>query len=198
MTTAPPAPDTVDAATVIDWAGRPDDVTIVDVRSPAEFETMHIPGSYNVPITLLGEHAAEFAARLDRKVVLVCQTGVRASQARLRLAGVGAENLHILDGGVPAFASAGGDVVRGQARWAMDRQVRLAAGSLVLASILTSLKLPSARFVAGGIGAGLTYAAATDSCAMSKILGMLPYNKGPADRSLREVLGALPSQQSAA
>ena len=48
---APTAPDTVDAATVIDWARRPDDVTIIDVRTPAEYETMHIPGSYNVPVT---------------------------------------------------------------------------------------------------------------------------------------------------
>ena len=69
MTTDTPAPDTVDATTVIDWARRPDDVTIIDVRTPAEFETMHIPGSYNVPVSLLGEHAAQFAARLDRRVL---------------------------------------------------------------------------------------------------------------------------------
>jgi rhodanese-related sulfurtransferase len=194
----PTAPDTVDAATVIDWARRPDDVTIIDVRTPAEFETMHIPGSYNVPVALLGEHAAQFAARLDREVVLVCQSGARASQARLRLAGVGAQNLHILHGGVPAYAAAGGDVVRGQARWAMERQVRLAAGSLVLTSILASLKLPAARFLAGGIGAGLTFAALTDSCAMSRVLGRLPYNQGPADRTVHEVLGELPPQRRAA
>lgn len=198
MTTPTTAPDTVDAATVIDWARRPDDVTIIDVRTPAEFETMHIPGSYNVPVTMLGEHAAQFAARLDRKVVLVCQSGARASQARLRLAGVGAQNLHILDGGVPAYASAGGEVVRGRSRWAMDRQVRLAAGSLVLTSILASVKVPAARFVAGGIGAGLTFAAVADSCAMSQVLGKLPYNKGPADRDVHDVLGELPAQRFAA
>jgi rhodanese-related sulfurtransferase len=191
-------PDTVEATTVIDWARRPDDVTIIDVRTPAEYETMHIPGSYNVPVNLIGEHAAQFAARLDRKVVLVCQSGARAAQARQRLAGVGAQNLHILDGGVPAYASAGGDVVRGRSRWAMDRQVRLAAGSLVLTSILASLKLPAARFLAGGIGAGLTFAAVTDSCAMSRVLGALPYNKGPVDRTVHEVLGELPAQRFAA
>ncbi len=197
-TTTSTAPETVDATTVIDWARRPDDVTIIDVRTPAEFETVHIPGSYNVPVTLLGEHADQFAARLDRKVVLVCQSGARASQARQRLAGVGAQNLHILEGGVPAYAAAGGEVIRGRSRWAMDRQVRLTAGSLVLASILASLKVPAARFAAGGIGAGLTFAALTDSCAMSKVLGLLPYNKGPADRTVHEVLGELPAQRFAA
>lgn len=193
----PTAPDTVDAATVIGWAGHRDDVMIVDVRTPAEYESMHIPGSYNVPVTLLGEHAAEFAARLDRKVVLVCQSGTRASEARARLAGVGADNLHILDGGVPAYAAAGGDVVRGQVRWAMERQVRLAAGSLVLTSVLVSIVRPAARFVAGGIGAGLTVAALADSCAMSKVLGLLPYNRGPANRTVHEVLGDLPTLRSA-
>lgn len=196
--TTPTALESVDATTVIDWADRPDDVTIIDVRTPAEYETIHIPGSYNVPVALLGEHAAQFAARLDRKVVLVCQSGARASQARERLAGVGADNLHILDGGVPAYAAAGGDVVRGQARWAMERQVRLAAGSLVLASILVSIARPAARFVAGGIGAGLTVAALTDSCVMSKVLGRLPYNQGPTDRTVHEVLDELPTQRTGA
>jgi rhodanese-related sulfurtransferase len=197
-TRSTPTADTVDATTVIDWAARPDDVMIIDVRTPAEYETMHIPGSANVPVDLLGKHAAQVAARLDRTVVLVCQSGARAAQARLRLAGVGAQDLHVLDGGVPAYAAAGGDVVRGQARWAMERQVRLAAGSLVLTSILASLKVPGARFLAGGIGAGLTFAALTDSCAMSKVLGLLPYNKGPVDRTVHEVLGELPAQRLAA
>ncbi len=81
MTGTTPTPDTVDAATVLHWTRAPDDVTVIDVRTPAEFETAHIAGSYNVPLNLLGEHAREFAARLDRKVVLVCQSGTRASRA---------------------------------------------------------------------------------------------------------------------
>ncbi|GAA1435968.1 rhodanese-like domain-containing protein [Microlunatus lacustris] len=194
----PPTPDTVDATTVIDWSKDPDAVTIIDVRTPAEFETAHIAGSYNVPLDLLGEHAAQFAARLDREVVLVCQSGTRATQARQRLAGVGAQNLHILEGGVPGFTAAGGEIVRGQARWALDRQVRLAAGSLVLASIVASLRLPALRFVAGGIGAGLTWSAVSNTCAMGNLLGRLPYNQGPAAPNASDILDRLPQLQSAA
>jgi rhodanese-related sulfurtransferase len=41
-------------------------VTVLDVRTPAEFETAHIRGSCNVPLGLLDEHAEQLAARLDR------------------------------------------------------------------------------------------------------------------------------------
>ena len=196
MTTT--TPDRVDAATVVGWLDQPDAVTVIDVRSPAEFETAHIEGSYNVPLDLLGEHAEQLAARLDREVVLVCQSGARAAQARQQLAAVGADRLHVLDGGVGAYATAGGSVVRGRARWAMERQVRLVAGGLVLGSILASLRLPAARFLAGAVGAGLTVSALTDSCTMARFLSALPYNRGSRSRTAAEVLDDLPLGRTAA
>ena len=190
MTTA--APDKVDATTVRSWLAEPDRLTVLDVRSPAEFETARIPGSINVPLNLVEKHAGQVAERLDRQVVLVCQSGVRASQAQQRLAGAGAEHLHVLDGGVQAFRSAGGEVVEGRARWSLERQVRLVAGSLVLGSLLASLRAPKAGLLAGGVGAGLTISALTDTCTMGRVLSALPYNRGPQDRSTEDVLDQLP------
>lgn len=128
---------------------------MVDVRSPAEFETAHIASSYNAPLGLLDEHAAEFAARLDRPVVLGCLSGMRAAQAHQRLAGVDARNLHVLAGGVSGYAAAGGQVVRGRVRWSLERQVHLVAGSLVLTGVVASLRAPKAGLRAGGVGARL-------------------------------------------
>lgn len=193
-----PAPIPVDAATVLDWMHEPDTLTVLDVRSPAEFETAHIAGSYNVPLNLLGEHAAQFAARLDRNVVLVCHSGARAARARHHLAGVGSENLHVLDGGVPAYAAAGGDVTRGRARWPLERQVRLVAGSLVLAAVTASLRNPKAGLLAGGVGAGLTLSALTDTCTMGRVLAVLPHNRGLRERTAAGVLEQLPDRQRAA
>lgn len=187
----------VDASTVQSWLDRADDVTVLDVRTPAEFETAHIKGSYNVPLHLLNEHAGEVSDRLDRHVVLVCQSGARASQASERLAGVGMDNLHVLDGGVPSYATAGGDVVHGQGRWAMDRQVRLVAGSIVASSIAVSAFAPKARFVAGAIGAGLTYSAITNTCGMARALSALPYNRAANEPTREEVLAALPGSTTA-
>jgi rhodanese-related sulfurtransferase len=137
-----PDPDRVDARTVIDWTRDADAVTVIDVRSPAEFETAHVAGSHNVPLTLLGEHAEQVAARLHRQVVLVCASGARAAEAQQRLAGVGADHVHVLNGGIGAYAAAGGEVVSGRARWSMERQIRFLAGSLVLG------RLPGAQHAA--------------------------------------------------
>lgn len=179
MPTAPTSSSTeVDPSTVIDWMRDPDAVTVLDVRSPAEFETRHIAGSYNLPLDLVGEHAAQLAARLDRQVVLVCQSGVRASQAHQRLAGTGMDNLHVLRSGVAGYAAAGGHVVNGRPRWALERQVRLVAGGLVLAGVVASRWTPKAALLAGGIGAGLTASALTDTCTMGRLLSALPYNRG--------------------
>jgi len=193
MTTA--APDRVDATTVRTWLDQPDRVTVLDVRSPAEFETAHIPGSMNVPLDLVQEHAGPLAERLDRQVVLVCQTGTRADQARHRLADAGAAHLHVLQSGVSAFRSAGGEFVEGKARWSLERQVRLVAGSLVLASLAAAVRTPKAGLLAGGVAAGLTLSALTDSCTMGRALSVLPYNRGPKDRSPEEVLDQLPVPQ---
>jgi rhodanese-related sulfurtransferase len=191
-------PDHVHPTTVATWVREdPDAVTVIDVRSLAEFEGAHIAGSYNVPLDLLGEHAAQFAARLDRHIVLVCQSGTRAAQAEQRLAAVGAENLSILTGGVPGYAAAGGAVVHGRSRWAMERQVRLVAGTLVAASVAVSIRYPAARYLAGAVGAGLTYAAVSDNCTMARVLSRLPYNRGTNHRTADQVMADLPPRRTA-
>jgi rhodanese-related sulfurtransferase len=193
--------DRVDVSTVRARLDQPDAVTVLDVRTPAEFETVHIRGSYNVPLNLLDEHAEQFAARLDRDIVLVCASGVRATQARQRLAAVGVDRTQVLDGGITAYAAAGapdGSIVRGRARWALDRQVRFVSGVLVLAGLAVGLRAPKARLLSAGIATGLTVSALTDVCVMARILSALPYNRGPRDRTLADVLAQLPTARQAA
>lgn len=101
-------------------------IRLLDVRTPAEFETAHIPGAYNVPLDTLGEHAAEIRSVTDVPIVLVCQSGQRARKADDALRAFGMSNLHLLDGGVNAWTAAGLDVVRGAARISLERQVRIA------------------------------------------------------------------------
>ncbi|RBY97567.1 sulfurtransferase [Blastococcus sp. TF02-8] len=192
------SPDRIDALTVMDWLRDPDAVTVIDVRSPAEYETAHIAGSYNVPLNLLGEHTAQLAARLDRNVVLVCQSGTRAAEAQRRLVGVGAANLHVLAGRIPTYAAAGSQVIRGPARWSLERRVRLVAGSLVVAGVGAGLRMPKAALLAGGVGAGLTLSALTDTYTMGRILAALPHNRGPRERSVEEVIDQLPERRQAA
>ena len=106
---------------------------VIDVRTPAEFAVEHIAGSYNVPLDTLKEHVRDVAERLHGDVVLVCASGVRASDAQQRLTGAGFTEAAVLSGGIGSYAQAGGDVVRRGTGWGMERQVRMTAGSLVLA-----------------------------------------------------------------
>jgi len=153
-------------------------IRILDVRTGAEFESVHIPGSFNVPLDMLAEHVRE-VANLDRPVVLVCQSGGRAATAQEKLNAAGKTNIRVLEGGMGSWLTTGGDVVKGEEKWALDRQVRAVAGSMILASIIASLKLPKVRFLAGGVGFGLLFSAVTNTCAMGVMLSKLPYNRGP-------------------
>ena len=93
------ATGTVDAAWLAEHTGTGQPVRILDVRTPAEFETAHIRGSYNIPLGILQEHRNELAAALDNEVVLVCRSGQRSEQAGDALAQAGLANLKILPAG---------------------------------------------------------------------------------------------------
>lgn len=150
---------------------------IIDVRTGGEYQSVHIPGSFNVPLDRLGDYAAELA-NLDQSLVLVCQSGARASQANVTLAAQGTKQLLLLDGGIDAWQETGGEVNRGQTdTWALDRQVRLVAGSISLAGIMASVFVPQAKWLAGGVAAGLTFSAVSNTCAMGNVLARLPYNQ---------------------
>lgn len=191
---ATPTVTDLDAQTLREWIDRHEDLIVIDVRTAAEFETMHIRGSHNVPLSLLSEHADELAERLGGRVVLVCQSGVRAEQARTRLGGAGIGTALVLAGGVPGFAAAGGDVVRGAQRWDLERQVRMVAGSLVVAGLVAGKFVsPKMRLLAGAIGAGLTFSAATNTCAMGLALARMPWNKTASEPSARTAIDQIPA-----
>ncbi|MFI8825614.1 rhodanese-like domain-containing protein [Streptomyces sp. NPDC053431] len=167
---------------------------LLDVRTPGEFRTAHIPGSSNVPLDMLREHRAELLSHLDQEVVLVCRSGARAGQAGKALAEAGLPNLRVLEGGVNAWETAGAPVDRGAGRWDMERQVRLVAGSAVLVTGLVGVLVPGAHLIGTAIGAGLTYAALSNTCAMGVLLSKLPYNRGPRT-DLRTVVAELRGDQ---
>jgi rhodanese-related sulfurtransferase len=177
MTTTIPMTDTINAAKLKQMMTGDPALRILDVRTGGEFESLHIPGSYNVPLDTLGEHVRDLAD-VSHPVVLVCQSGGRATQAHAKLTGAGKEALHILEGGMNGWVEASGDVVRGDVeRWVMERQVRFAAGLLILIGIVGSLLHHRTKWFSAGIASGLVFSAATNTCAMGNVLAKLPYNR---------------------
>ncbi|WP_193373486.1 rhodanese-like domain-containing protein [Nocardiopsis alkaliphila] len=150
---------------------------LVDVRTPAEFEDAHVPGAINLPLAALEWHAERVSRDATEQIVLVCQNGPRAKRAQARLAAAGLTDTVVLEGGLNAWEDEDGPVVRGPEHWALERQARLVAGSLVLVAALASLWWTPAAFVAAFIGAGLVFAGLTDTCGMALLLAKLPYNR---------------------
>jgi rhodanese-related sulfurtransferase len=183
-------PATIDSADLRTLMNSSTPPRVLDVRTPGEFDTVHMPGAYNVPLDLLREHRDEILSHLDQDVVLVCRSGQRAAQAEETLRRAGLINVHILDGGISAWEARGFAVNRGTQRWDLERQVRLVAGLIVALSILVSVVVPGAKWVAFAIGSGLAFAALTNTCAMGMLLAQLPYNRG-ATCDLRTVVAQL-------
>ena len=151
---------------------------LLDVRTPAEFEAVHIRGAYNVPLDTLAEHREELRLHVREPIVLVCRSGQRARQAEQALREIGMENLHILDGGMNAWEAAELPVERGRQRLSLERQVRIAAGALAATGgILALLVNPLFALVPAFIGSGLVLAGVTDFCPMALLLAKLPYNR---------------------
>jgi rhodanese-related sulfurtransferase len=153
---------------------------IIDVREHPEFANGHIAGSELVPLGTLA--AACKAWQHDEQLLLVCKSGRRAQQAHDQLTAFGFHQLSILPGGIEAWAAQGKPLVTLERRpWSMERQVRFAAGSLVLLTMLIAFTITRYALIATAlVGAGLVFAGASDICMMASLLGRLPWNRSTA------------------
>lgn len=181
---------TIDIASTRALLDTDSETLLVDVRTPGEYETAHIAGSVNLPLDQIDAHLRHIAA-VGGTMVIICQSGNRAGQYQAKLAAAGVTGATVMSGGMNAWIASGAPVDRGRQRWGLERQVRLLAGGIVLAAILASIWLPAARYVAGFIGAGLTVAALTDTCAMGMMLAKLPYNRPKRNVDVRRTLAGL-------
>jgi rhodanese-related sulfurtransferase len=151
---------------------------LLDVRTASEFENAHVGGAYNVPLDQLHEHANEVRAATG-DVILICQSGQRAQRAETLLRSAGMGNVHVLDGGMKAWMAAGLPVNRARARVSLERQVRIAAGSVAAAGAIGALAVsPLFAIVPAVVGSGLVFSGVTDTCGMAMLLAKLPYNRG--------------------
>jgi rhodanese-related sulfurtransferase len=156
------------------WAAgrRP---AIIDVRTPTEFATGHLAGALNLPLPELEARRGDLRGE---ELVLVCERGMRARAARAMLLACFPE-ARVLSGGMHAWRKAKLPMVQvTRSRWSLERQVRLIAGSLVLAGIGLSLALGRGWLALAALpGAGLVLAGLTDLCPMGLLLLRMPWNQ---------------------
>lgn len=154
-------------------------VTLVDVREFPEHAAGHIPGARWVPLRQISARAAE----IDRSkpVFVACQAGVRSLKAGQVLLDLGFPDVRNVAGGFAAWQAAGFPVERvSNPPWPLERQVRLTAGLMIaLFSLLAYGVDLRFTWLAAFMGAGLAFAALTNSCAMAMLMARMPWNQGP-------------------
>jgi rhodanese-related sulfurtransferase len=154
-------------------------IEVIDVRTPLEFQEVHLQEARNVPLDKL-DPAAIMQARngsAEEPLYVVCRSGGRGQQACEKFHKAGFTNVHNVEGGTLACVDAGLPVVRGKKAMSLERQVRIAAGSLVLLGVGLSFLHPAFIGLSAFVGAGLVFAGLTDTCGMGMLLARMPWNQ---------------------
>lgn len=156
-------------------------VDLIDVRTPMEFREVCAEVARNIPLDRLDPHSAmkDRKCAADQPVYVICKGGVRGAKAQQKFVDAGYTNVINVEGGTEAWIAAGLPVVRGKKVMSLERQVRIAAGFIVLAGAVGALATGNVYLVGipAFVGAGLMFAGITDSCAMGMIIAKMPWNQ---------------------
>jgi len=153
-------------------------ITLIDVRSPAEFRSVHVQSAVNLPLGDLDANAIAPHANPEDDIYLICHSGGRSVQACEQLKGLGFSKVISVDGGTAACVTCGVPVNEGKKKVSIERQVRIAAGSLVVLGVILSITLnPAFIYLSAFVGAGLAFAGITNTCMMGLMLAKMPWNR---------------------
>ena len=154
---------------------------IIDVRTPAEYAQVHAEGARSVPLDQLDPTTliSSREGANGEPLFIICKTGGRAAKACQKFQAAGFQNVMSVEGGTTAWEQAGLPVVRGTRRViSLERQVRIAAGSLVLLSVLLGWRVhPAFLGLSALVGTGLAFSGITDWCGMGMLLAKMPWNR---------------------
>ncbi len=151
-------------------------IPLIDVRTPAEYGSVHAKGAVNLPMESLD--LAKIPCSKEEEIHVICQSGGRSMKVCQKLEGAGFTNLVNVDGGTSAWHAAGLPVVEGKKVMSLERQVRIAAGSLVvIGAAVGQFVHPGGFALSAFIGAGLVFAGVTDTCGMGMMIAKMPWNR---------------------
>ena len=149
---------------------------LIDVRTPVEFAQAHAPDATLLPLSDLdGKVVSQLSA--GKPIYVMCQSGNRAKRAAEKIEKAGIDSVSVIEGGMNAWEAAGLPVQRGRTTLSLERQVRIAAGTLVLLGVVLGFSVTPVMYALSGlVGAGLIFAGITDTCGMGLLLARMPWN----------------------
>ena len=151
-------------------------VVLVDVRTPAEYGSVHAERALNHPMESLDVERLPFGKQDE--IHIICQSGGRSLKVSQKLEAAGFCNIVNVEGGTSAWHGTGLPVVEGKKAMSLERQVRIAAGSLVVIGVAVGHFVNPAGFgLSAFIGAGLVFAGVTDTCGMGMMIAKMPWNR---------------------
>ena len=154
-------------------------IDLIDVRTPIEYREVHVELARNVPLDQLDAAALMHGRNgtTNEPLYLICRSGSRGQQGCEKFLAAGFTNVVNVEGGTLACVEAGLPVVRGKVVISLERQVRIAAGSLVLLGAALSFVHLAFIGLSAFVGAGLVFAGITDTCGMGMMLARMPWNQ---------------------
>ena len=155
-------------------------VDLIDVRTPVEYREVHSTLARNVPLDRLDPKAVIEARNGSSHLPLyvICKGGMRGAKACEKFVAAGYSNVVNVEGGTLAWEAAGLPVNRGKKAVALERQVRIVAGLMICTgAALGYFVHPNWIGLAAFVGAGLTFAGITDTCAMGMFMAKMPWNQ---------------------
>lgn len=154
---------------------------VIDVRRPDEFREVHATAAVNLPLDGLSAASVRQATGLaeGEAFYVLCRSGARADIAVAKLNAEGLRGGVVVKGGTLAWRDAGLPVVTGPRQpMSLERQVRMAAGALVLTGLVLGwLVSPWFLFLSAFVGTGLFVSGLTDWCGMALLLARAPWNR---------------------
>lgn len=153
---------------------------LIDVRSPGEYRSGHIPGAANYPIDQFDANTARQLAESaqGRHVCLICQSGKRSQRAMAVWSQAAQNDAVELEGGMSSWPGEAGLEKSHNAPLPLMRQVQIVAGANVLVGTLLGAFInPWFLLIPGFFGAGLTMAGLTGACGLAALLTKMPWNR---------------------
>jgi rhodanese-related sulfurtransferase len=152
----------------------------LDIRSSDEFNERHIPGAVMLPESAIDESLRMTAK--GKEAVFYCSSGVRTKMAAPHIEKTGLRDSKFLEGGLNAWSSEGLQTAgqnKDNSGMSLQRQVQITVGIVLLIFAAASWSGASwSTFAVAAVGLGLTMAGLTGTCAMARVLAVMPWNRG--------------------